>query len=319
MNLSIIIPVYNGERYIENCINSIINNCNENIEIIVINDGSTDSTYDILQKISKENKSLKIFNNNNKGVSYSRNYGIKKATGKYILFLDADDYLSDAWIKIMSVLENDYFDYLLIGNVDFPKKLDKQENLLYTIGLKEIGYYFSTPWSKIYRRDFLIKNNIFFSEKIFNGEDELFNIMTILNANVVKTQKMSIYNYRVSRESLTKRFDEKIFESDLNFKNELKDLLVLFKLKKNIMNDILDFIEYNSIKMLINRISYINKYSLAKIEYHKIKPYKSKYCLGTFNKTIRFFMNHKMYFIVYCIHRSKNVVRTLKKEKIIKI
>lgn len=319
MNLSIIIPVYNGERYIENCINSIINECNENIEIIVINDGSTDSTYDILQKISKENKLLKIFNNKNRGVSYSRNYGIKKATGKYIIFLDADDYLSNDWTKIMDILENDYFDYLLVGNTEFPKELNKQEYLLYTIGLKNIGYYFSTPWSKVYRRDFLIKNNIYFSEKIFNGEDELFNIMTILNANIIKTQKMNIYNYRVSRDSLTKRFDKKIFESDQNFKNELKELLILFRLEKNIMKDIMDFIEYNSIKMLVNRISYINKYSLAKIEYYKIKLYKSKYCLGIFNKTIRFLMNHKFYLIVYCLHRSKNIARTLKKEKIIKI
>ncbi len=319
MELSIIIPVYNAERYIKNCIDSIINETEKDVEIIVINDGSTDSTKDIIKKIAEENKSVKIFNNDNKGVSYSRNYGIRKASGKYILFLDADDYLSREWKKIIKVVTKNEFDYSIIGNVDFPDFLDKKKILFYTIGLTDIEYCFSTPWSKIYRREFLIENNIFFDEKIFNGEDELFNIMTILKANIIKFHKASIYNYRLSKGSLTKKFDKEIFDSDKKFKMELKKILLLFNLKKEEIDDMMEFVEFNSTKMLINRISYINKYSLAKKEYYKIKYYESKYCLGIFDKIVKFLIKNELYFIIYFLYRTKNMVKTLRKEKIIKV
>ena len=168
MKLSIIIPVFNGEKYIEKCINSVSDKINnDDVEIIVVNDGSTDSTNCKLCKMSKQNNKIKIFNNKNMGVSYSRNYGINKASGKYILFWDADGYLSDNWIEIMNFMSNDEFDYLICGNVDLSNSLNKKLLFMQTIGLNnESGYCFSTPWSKVYRRDFLLKNKIYFSEKI---------------------------------------------------------------------------------------------------------------------------------------------------------
>lgn len=99
IKISIIIPVYNGEKTIERCINSIINNNYENIEIIVINDGSNDRTLEILEKIKKVEKRLKVISQKNSGVSAARNLGIKNSTGDYIYFMDADDYIEENCIK----------------------------------------------------------------------------------------------------------------------------------------------------------------------------------------------------------------------------
>ena len=97
--ISIIIPIYNGEKFIKKCLDSILANYNKNYEVIIINDGSTDGTREILNNYKEEN--IKIINNNNNGVSFSRNLGIKLATGKYIMFVDIDDYLSSNWYEII--------------------------------------------------------------------------------------------------------------------------------------------------------------------------------------------------------------------------
>ncbi len=320
MDLSIIIPVYNGEKYIENCIYSIINKIKDNVEIIVVNDGSTDSTITILKRLSKKNKMLKIFNNKNKGVSFSRNFGIKNASGKYLIFLDADDFLSDDWSKILDVISKEEFDYLLCSNIDLSKSLDKSSLILHTVGLNNnTGYYFSTPWSKVYRRNFLLENNICFSEDIINGEDELFNIKVILIASKIRSEKLSIYNYRISKVSLTKSFNEKIYKSDYKFKEELKKLLEISDLTDDKKNDIIDFIEFNSYKMLINRISYVSKYATAKKLYLKVKVYNSKYCDNMLDKFIQYLHKNKFYFCIFLIYKFKNLIRSLKKEQIIKI
>lgn len=124
--VSVIIPCYNQGKYIEECINSVKNQDYENIEIIIVNDGSTEQeTKDILNDL-KNDKSLKIFNIKNSGVAYARNYGIKKSNGKYILPLDADDKIGDTYIrKCISVLKEDKADivYCLSRNFDANNKL----------------------------------------------------------------------------------------------------------------------------------------------------------------------------------------------------
>lgn len=99
--ISIIIPVYNGEKYIERCIKSVINQTYSNIEIILINDGSTDNTLNIIKKYMNKEKRIILIDKLNEGVSAARNQGIKKATGKYICFCDADDMYDEKYIEIM--------------------------------------------------------------------------------------------------------------------------------------------------------------------------------------------------------------------------
>ncbi len=97
--ISIIIPAYNIEKYIERCINSILNQTYKNLEIIIIDDGSKDKTSKICDIIAKSEKRIHVYHNKNHGVSYSRNYGIKKATGEYIAFIDGDDTIEKTYIE----------------------------------------------------------------------------------------------------------------------------------------------------------------------------------------------------------------------------
>ena len=102
---SIIVPVYNCQDYIARCIESVLNQNTKDMELILINDGSTDNTKEIIKQYAKENELIKIINKKNAGVSRARNDGLKKATGKYVLFLDADDYLSENYIKEIDSIE----------------------------------------------------------------------------------------------------------------------------------------------------------------------------------------------------------------------
>ena len=97
--VSIIIPVYNNEQYIEKCIQSVLNQTFENFEVIVINDGSTDKSGEILEKLNREDSRIILIEQKNQGVAVARNRGMNKATGKYITFVDGDDYLKNDYIE----------------------------------------------------------------------------------------------------------------------------------------------------------------------------------------------------------------------------
>ena len=114
MKISIIVPIYNIENYIEKCLTSIINQTYNNYELILVNDGSTDSSETICKKIAKENKQIKYFYKKNGGLSDARNYGIRKSSGEYLMFVDGDDFLEskDSLKKIVSRLESSSLDVL---------------------------------------------------------------------------------------------------------------------------------------------------------------------------------------------------------------
>lgn len=99
IKVSVIIPAYNAEKYIKMTVESIINQTLKEIEVIIINDGSTDNTLSIINELEKKDDRIIIINNENKGVSYSRNIGIKKSRGEYLAFIDADDWIEKNYLK----------------------------------------------------------------------------------------------------------------------------------------------------------------------------------------------------------------------------
>ena len=119
MKISIIIPVYNCEEYIKKCIDSIIEQTYKDFEVIIINDGSTDNTNYILNEY-KNYSNIIIINQNNHGVSYSRNVGLEKAKGNYICFIDGDDYIDKDYLSTLaSHNNNDKYDWIISGIFDF--------------------------------------------------------------------------------------------------------------------------------------------------------------------------------------------------------
>ncbi|MBQ9920107.1 MAG: glycosyltransferase family 2 protein, partial [Clostridia bacterium] len=99
--VSIIVPVYNVAEYLEDCLNSLVNQSYENIEIISINDGSKDNSLEILKTFAEKDLRIKVFDNENHGVSYTRNFGIKNCTGDYIAFVDSDDIVAKNYIEVL--------------------------------------------------------------------------------------------------------------------------------------------------------------------------------------------------------------------------
>ena len=111
-DISIIVPIYNAEKYLNRCIDSLVNQTKKELEIILINDGSTDSSEDIIN--SYKDSRIKHFSNKNQGIGKTRNFGLKKATGKYIMFCDSDDYLEkDTCEEMFKKIEEDNLDLVI--------------------------------------------------------------------------------------------------------------------------------------------------------------------------------------------------------------
>ncbi len=174
--VSIIVPIYNSEKFLEKCLNNLISQTLKEIEIICVNDGSTDNSPKILQQYAKSDKRIKLIKQENKGISAARNIALKQAVGKYIGFVDSDDYVaSDFFEKLYLAAEKQKAD-IAVGNIVRIDK-EKTENMLIYNKIKtayktnDIFKLLNIPkdcyvWNRLYNREFIIKNNLFFKEGV---------------------------------------------------------------------------------------------------------------------------------------------------------
>ena len=215
-DISVIVPIYNSEAYLDKCITSLINQTKKDIEIILVNDGSTDKSEEIIK--SYKDKRIKYYKNKNKGIGYSRNFGIDKSNSKYIMFLDSDDYLDiHACEELYKKIKKDSSDVVvsdfikshngtdeIIKIKDFKKtNLNKNSNILLDINL--------SPWNKIYSSKLIKDNNIRFSEDV-KYEDVLFVLICLDKANNISKLNKALNYYIVRDNSETKTYDKKVFD-----------------------------------------------------------------------------------------------------------
>lgn len=207
-SLSIIVPVYNVENYLGECLDSLINQTYKDIEIICINDGSTDNSLNILKEYKKKDNRIIIVEQENKGVSATRNNGILMAKGDYITFVDSDDFLDlNIYEKCMESISQNDADIAVFDFICFPDQIShkKLESKVYhnqrfeAIDENNIGG--DTVWNKIYRRSMIIDNNILFKEDIQLGEDSLFTVTVFPCAKTVALVPEVFYHYRVNRQA----------------------------------------------------------------------------------------------------------------------
>ncbi len=217
IKISVIIAAYNVDKYIACCLNSIINQSLKDIEIICINDGSTDNSLSIIQNYSKFDNRIKIINQDNKGLSSARNEGLKISTGKYIYFIDSDDLISNDYLENMyKKADEENADLVINDNVNsfYENDLNKQKPYIkkpFKNGIYDVTPSFiekrhtnSLPWSKLYKREFLIKNNLNFPEKyIYEDEYFYFTLMPFLKKTV--QYNCGMYYYRQRKSSLMGR------------------------------------------------------------------------------------------------------------------
>lgn len=259
MQISVIVPVYNGEKYIRECLDSIFSQTFTDFEIIIVDDGSTDNTFDILTELSVKCNNLSIIRQENKGVSCARNTGIKHAKGKYLCFIDSDDYIKNNFLEeLTEVVREKNVDWVLSGNIEFDDKKVSKKLILpekeYVLS-KEIDclQFFNlslltAPFAKLYRRDIIINNNLLFNEKISYAEDREFNTYYAQNVQNVKSISYIGYYYRTdSINSLSKKKRSYKFKYDLFYWGLLKNNFLRRNHCSNEVNTFLVNVLYHSV------------------------------------------------------------------------
>lgn len=190
MLISIIIPIYNAEKYIDRCISSVVNQSFQNIEIILINDGSTDNSLVICKEWERKDIRIKVLTQKNLGVSSARNLGIAYAHGEYVMFVDSDDYmLPDMCKTMLNVLHSKQADCVICGiqepggglwcpqkNIDYSTLEDFKKDFVYQLNTELL----SPCWNKIFKRQLITR---LFNEEISFGEDLIFNLEYLNNCH----------------------------------------------------------------------------------------------------------------------------------------
>lgn len=212
LKISVIVPVYNVEQYLEECIESIINQDYENLEIILINDGSTDSSPQICERYAEKDNRIIFINQENAGVSAARNKGLDVATGDLINFIDSDDWINPGMYSFFIQHINNNIDVLYmpsnmkknITSGIYSQSEIRAQLIKYFIGYNKVKCPKMAPvWSLCIRRS-LISNMRF--QKINIAEDKLFFIEAMLRAKNVYISPRSYYNYRPVENSATRRY-----------------------------------------------------------------------------------------------------------------
>ena len=210
--ISLIIPVYNSEKYLKKALDSVAQQTFKDFEVIAVNDGSTDSSLEILKNYEKAFENFTIISQSNKGVGIAKNVGIKAATGNYIAFLDSDDFISCDYLEVLYKLseENDAdisccnFNFYSDHNVNFPMPFScktgiySSEKALKKLIFDVTIHHFS--WGKLYKRSLFLENNIEFYNMYF--EDVATCPKLFYFAKKVVVTNKSMYFYRRHRQSI---------------------------------------------------------------------------------------------------------------------
>ncbi|MBP3635036.1 MAG: glycosyltransferase family 2 protein [Bacilli bacterium] len=327
--ISIIIPVYNGEEYIEKCINSIISQTYDNLEIIVIDDGSTDNTREKLQKIL-DPRVNKIYIKNN-GVSNARNIGIKKAKGKYLMFIDVDDYIDKHTIEILyqTILEKNvdiirFNGYIQNASLEFTKLEFPIENgkiLSSEKDIMEIINIFNYPSKSLrcYSPLLFMKNENIkgFNTKLTYLEDKVFYLENLLSSNrKILFLNKYFYYYTYNNQSKTKNVD--------NFCTNIKDILSAESEITKVINKYTgienDIVNASTVSLIIYRINYLAENT----KYFKFRGiikdvfdinevlclFKNKYIqLNKIQKIQLFLLRNKLYYLDYLLCGIKQIIQ----------
>lgn len=309
--ISVIIPVYNTEKYLSRAIESVLFQDFENFEIIIVDDGSTDNSGMISDDYSFKHKNIKVIHKENEGLGFARNTGLKHVSGDYILFLDSDDYIDKYTLKKVYNIAKDTQADITVFNM---RKVSEDDNYIIeekflkldkeTINLKELGinkyfkdYFFTykhghEACNKLYKNDLLQRSKVLFDKNdLICSEDLLFNLKLIPYIDTISSVDESLYNY-VQRENSLMNTQ---YRSHLNYR--FTNLINLFNSNMSKFEDInlskeISILNYNLLNAVLHNESqkYGNKFSiyLKELKYSrdKCKLFKgtmkdiafSKYC-----------------------------------------
>lgn len=308
--VSLIIPIYNSSKYLNKCLNSVINQTYPDLEIICINDGSNDNSIEILDKYARLDDRIIVINIENKGVSNARNIGIKEAKGKYITFLDSDDYLEKNCIDTLVKDIRQFGVDVVRGNYNIVNNKDKR------IGENILGNKSEICPSKILKDDILkgeknafvwlllckteIIKNIKFNDKLSLMEDVIFYMELLNKIDKIFLERKCLYNYVINFNSITRdseRIEKNIKEVQI-FNKEIKKYINneekiiansgntnyiiqllssiknhKYRKRKEIYQDVFESEEYREIFKNIDKKKYVKKYVRLLLNFGMKKMY----------------------------------------------
>lgn len=310
MNLiSIIIPVYNAEKYINRCIKSIVNQSYQELEIIVVNDGSTDDSLSICATLAMQDNRIKVISQDNGGVSKARNTGLRLAKGEYVMFLDSDDYMLPEMCKTMlDVLCSKQADCIICGiqepkdsmwcskkNIDYSTLTDFKRDFTYQLNTELL----SPCWNKIFKKQ-LITN--LFNEDISFGEDLIFDLEYLNNCTRLSfiTTPLVYHEKQVVDSLVTKTGLQRLMDIE-----KINQVIMQFAGEGNISQDlhkkyIRDLTVYVRFFFLDKRITFSDKKRFLRkwiqTSYLNVIPIMNiKTCLS--NRFLLLFLKYRCWFL----------------------
>ena len=264
--VSVIVPVYNTEKYLRKCLDSLINQTLRDIEIILIDDGSTDGSCKIIEEFEqKYPEKVKCYHQKNRGISISRNKGLQLSKSETVAFVDSDDSVDERFCELLYnklVKENldmvvcDYCEVFERNKESKRKKLDKFQNCT-IYEMPELIFNINTsPWNKLYKRDFLVSNDIWFPVEVKYEDTYFVHKVLSLGARIGKVNADLVY-YLVRKGSETTSVDKRVFDI-------FKVLAMIKRCYENIDNVVIhSYLEY----FFINRITVYNLQQIYQKDY----------------------------------------------------
>ena len=229
--LSVIIPAFNAEGTISECLRSICSVSCDGIEVIVVDDGSSDGTFETCLSFGS---AARVVQQENAGVSSARNHGIRLAKGDYIMFVDADDALLPGWFDLVSRYFGSSEDMVVFSEGASRERYQVDDLVASVVGVSPRAdlkparmpvKWASSPFSRIYSRRFLKTASLEFDSQIINGEDALFNLEAFLSSERIRFVGKPIYRYRLHGNSATHTFDRRFFASNERYLVRLEGIL----------------------------------------------------------------------------------------------
>ena len=313
IELSIIIPVYNTEKYLATTIESILNQNNKSIELILVNDGSEDNSIEIMKKYEMETN-VTILEQKNAGAPMARNNGLKHATGNYIMFFDSDDVLNPNSLNKIINLIHCYEPDLIIADYEIVTANLKQLREVNHLNVRKDNLFDMMcltpyPGNKVYKKDVIEQNQLIF-DPVKIGQDLNFYLKFLINAKNIEFLNFCITKYRVLNNSISNSIDDRILDIIKSF-----SYIETFYNSKNVDNSIIDFLYLIKIRHYIAQIGKLrnekNK-SLIKKIYNPI----SKEIMKTSCKIkIQNFSQIKFIFFPYLSYIKTQFILKFKKQR----
>lgn len=349
--VSIIVPVYKVEKYIRQCVDSLINQTLKDIEILLVDDGSPDTCGKICDEYANKDSKVKVIHKQNAGVSAARNDGIKAATGEWIMFVDSDDWATPDMCEIAynTAIKNkvdiamfcNFYNYenIELKHKSAPKEIitdNKKDIEIFQQCVFHRGYMdfieenvryegLTAPWSKIFKAELIKNNNISFNLNVRGTfDDGLFMLETLEHAKKVSFNNLFLYHYRKTDTSITQSFKEKQLEVYERIYKEIEKFLEKYN-KKEI------FREAYYARIILYLVHAIKIYFFNKLNPNNMKQKKNKLKrvietmpykeaiknvdINRLDKTQRIFvflLKHNLISLVYPVYKVLGVLRNIK-------